>query len=482
MKYFDMKNDKLRWVLSDIRFWIALFFVIRLIGIGFAPLEPGHNWRQSLTNMIARNFVEHGPRLFFPMIDMGGEKTGIIGSEFPIFNFLIYLVSMVFGYEHWYGRLINLLVSSVGIFYFHRLLNLLTNPRLAFHASLILLVSIWFGYSRKIMPDTFSVSLVIIGLYYACCYLSAGKIFHLLLFFVFSTLGILSKIPALSLWAALPIAIFIKEIPMKRKGMLYGMAFLGFATVCLWYFYWVPYLLSQYHYQLYFPKGLREGLLEIIPLIPEALRRFYFSSFYSFVAFGCFLAGIYMLRSKANIFMKAGLALTSLVFLVFAIKTGSVFPLHNYYIIPFTPVMALIAAYFTTNISPKYAYFVLLIISLEAIANQQHDFFPKKDQNYKLRLETIADNVIPKHELIVINGGDSPQHIYFSNRKGWTVTNEKLQRSEFIDSLTYLGARYLIIDKHQASWDFSNYQNLYEDADYSIYDLRRGGGEGISEW
>ena len=43
----------------DIRFWILLFFVFRLYGITNAPLEIGHSWRQSLTNMIARNFLKY---------------------------------------------------------------------------------------------------------------------------------------------------------------------------------------------------------------------------------------------------------------------------------------------------------------------------------------------------------------------------------------------------------------------------------------
>jgi hypothetical protein len=146
-------------VLSDIRFWLLVFFLIRLFGITNPPLEISHNWRQCQTNMIARNFYEGGPDLFHPRIDMAGEKTGILGSEFPFFNLIIYLFSIVFGYAHWYGRLINLVVSSLGIWCFYLLLNKLINRKVAFNATIILLSSIWFSYSRKIMPDTFSVSL-----------------------------------------------------------------------------------------------------------------------------------------------------------------------------------------------------------------------------------------------------------------------------------------------------------------------------------
>lgn len=93
-------SNYLKNILTDIRFWILVFFAIRLIGITNEPIEISHNWRQTLTNMIARNFLEDGANLRFPKIDMAGEKTGIIGSEFPFFNYLIYLAFELFGFEH----------------------------------------------------------------------------------------------------------------------------------------------------------------------------------------------------------------------------------------------------------------------------------------------------------------------------------------------------------------------------------------------
>ena len=104
--------------LYHIRFWIVFFFLIRLIGITNPPLEAGHNWRQSFTNMVARNFYEENSNIFYPTIDMSGNRNGTVASEFPIFNYLIYLVSSVFGYQHWYGRLISLIFSSFGFLYF----------------------------------------------------------------------------------------------------------------------------------------------------------------------------------------------------------------------------------------------------------------------------------------------------------------------------------------------------------------------------
>lgn len=282
----------------DIRFWILLFFVFRLYGITNAPLEIGHSWRQSLTNMIARNFLEVNNTILYPRIDMDGNKTGIIASEFPFFNYLIYLVSELFGYAHWYGRLINLSVSSIGVFYFFKLLKRFFTDELAFYASLILLSSIWFAFSRKSMPDTFCMSIVIIGVYYGFQYVYEKRLSHLFAFFLFSVLAVLCKIPALYLLSVLAIPLFDKQIAfsLKRNIVLTGIALL-FVTYA-WYFYWVPYLLATYGFQLYFPKQFIEGILELIAYAPHTLEKFYFSALQSFIAFIAFVAGLILIVKR----------------------------------------------------------------------------------------------------------------------------------------------------------------------------------------
>lgn len=444
-----------------------------MIGITNPPLEHGHNWRQSLTNMVARNFVEHDANMLYPTIDTAGDRTGIMGTEFPLLNFLIYLVSIPFDYEHWYGRLINLIVSSLGVLYFYKLLKGLFTERLAFLSTMILCTSIWFGYSRKIMPDTFSISLMIMGLYYATDYLRSQRWLSLLLFFVFATLGTLCKIPALNLFAGLAVILFIQEIPLNRKIVLIGTGSLSFGIACLWYFYWVPYLVETYHSPLFFPHGLLEGLEDIVRLMGLALSRFYFSSLKSYLAFACFLVGLYFLWRKGDWPTRIVFTVITLVFCVFAIKTGATFPEHSYYIIPYTPLMAFVAAYFLNRIPAKYAYGLLAIIAVEAMANQQHDFFIKDDQLYKLELESIVDAHVPAGEKIVINGGKSPQLMYFAHRKGWSVFSEALAEPSTLDSVQAQGAKFLVIDRDKFQQKLPEHTELYDDEQFAIYKLKQ---------
>ena len=148
-------KEIIKFCVKDIRFWIILYFLLRLYGITFPPIETNHGWRQTTVNMVARNFLEIDANILYPRIDVAGDKTGITGMEFPLLNYLIYLMSSLFSYEHWYGRLINLMVSSFGVWYFYKTLKKYFSVEVCFNATIILLSSIWFSYSRKIMPDTF---------------------------------------------------------------------------------------------------------------------------------------------------------------------------------------------------------------------------------------------------------------------------------------------------------------------------------------
>ena len=463
-------REKVKVIISDIRFWILLFFVIRLIGITNAPLEMGHNWRQALTNMITRNFYEGGVQMLYPKIDIAGNQTGILGSEFPIFNYITYLFSSVFEYEHWHGRLINLIISSIGIYYFYLLIEKLCTKRIALNATIILLSSIWFGFSRKTMPDTFSIALTIIGLYQAFLFLTSGKKKNLISFFFFLTIGMLCKIPALSLMAVVPILFIIKEIEFKRKLSIVITSCLSIGIVFTWYFYWVPYLVETYNYKLYFPKSLIGGLKEIKPIFSEYLKQFYKNALCSFVAFPFFVYGILALIKEKNRNLTIGISLITFTFLLFTIKTGAVFPLHSYYIIPFTPIMALIVGIGISKIPVKFQIALLVIISIEAIANQQHDFFIKDSEKYKLAIEKVADKYIQKNDLIVINAGENPQEMYFTHRKGWSYGNFVINKPE-LDSLHSIGAKFLIINKAYYSNLIPFYRKIYSGSHYDIYTL-----------
>jgi len=462
--------------ITDIRFWIIFFFLIRMYGITNPPLEVSHNWRQSTVTMVSRNFLEVDNNIFYPRVDIAGEKTGITGMEFPILNYLIYMVSYLFGYQHWYGRLINLLFSSFGIWFFYKLIRKYFQKDVAFYSAIILTVSIWFQFSRKIMPDTFSVSLIIAGIYYGLNYLESkkdrGGLFDLIAYVFLLTIGILSKLPSGFLLIVFVFVIFSKNVLIRKKIIFSIVSILGFIPGIIWYFFWVPHLVEAYGFlHFYMGTSFKNGIIEIIENTPKTLNMFYETAL-QYIGFAAFLFGLIysIIKNDKKIYLI--FLITFLSFCIIIFKSGQNFPRHSYYIVPFVPIMALIAGYGLSKIrNVKISLFILIVIATECIANQQHDFRIKESEQHILHLENDLSKVSEKDDLILINSGLFPTPMYFAHRKGWVDSNEKIADDAYIRKLTAVGLKYIVILKKSfgGKMELDQYDNVLENKDYIIY-------------
>ncbi|MGI6478086.1 MAG: ArnT family glycosyltransferase [Salinivirgaceae bacterium] len=465
-------------IIKDIRFWILLLFIVRLIGISNPPLEVGHNWRQTTVTMVSRNFLEIDNNILYPRIDIAGEKTGITGMEFPLLNYTIYIVSKVFGYQHWFGRLINLLISSFGLWFFYRLIRKYFTEQVAFFSTIILAVSIWFQFSRKIMPDTFSMSMIIASIYFGSNYLDSTirkySLMQLTIYTILMSLGILSKLPSGFLLVVFLIFFFDKTIPIKRKIIFSIFSLIGILPPVIWYYHWVPYLVDQYEFWHFFMgKSFAQGFREIVQNLNETLSKFYDTAL-KFIGFGVFTYGLVYSFVKKDLKICILFVLTFISFSVIIFKAGFTFSHHNYYIIPFVPIMALIAGYGLSKIKhSKVAVIILIAISIEGIANQLYDFRIKEHDKKIVNLEKDLDSVSHRDDLILINSGNFPTPMYFAHRKGWVVTNEQIEDGNYIKSLKIKGLKYIVILKRSFGSEIllTQYKKVLENDDYCIYEL-----------
>jgi 4-amino-4-deoxy-L-arabinose transferase-like glycosyltransferase len=458
--------------LQDIRFWILLFFIVRLYGITLPPLEVAHNWRQATVTMVARNFAEVDANILYPRIDIAGEKTGITGMEFPFLNYLVYLVSGIFGYQHWYGRLLNLIVSTAGVFYFYKLIRKYFEEKMAFLSAIILITSLWFMYSRKIMPDTFAVSMVITGMYYGSEFLQQKRmLLSLMLFSLFLSLGLLSKLPAISLLFLLPVFLFQTGVPRRMKAIFVVASFLSLLLPFAWYFYWVPKLVQEYGFWHFFMgKSIGEGIHDILAELPLVFEQFYFNAL-KFIGFAMFVVGIVMAILKKQQLILAIFSLGFLGFLGIIFKSGSTFAHHSYYMVPFVPVMALVAANGLITLPGKRtAWIILLLIGLEGVANQAHDFRIRPESSALLSLENDLDKVSGRGDLIMINSGMVPTPMYFAHRKGWVDFNERIGDTAYIHQLQNLGLKNIVVLKKTFGTEINlPYTIVLNNENYCIY-------------
>lgn len=466
---------------------IILFFLLRLYGITNPPLERNHNWRQATTNMYARNFLEVDNNILYAQVDMAGDLSGITAKEFPLFNYTIYLTARAFGWQHWYGRLINLIVSSIGVWFFYLILKKYLEPRLlhlnylAFYSTIFLLAGIWFGHSRAILPDTFSTSLVMVGLYFGLGYLYRGRWYNLAMFFAIASAGVLSKLPSGFLLAALCLPVFGREVPLNRSIALAASGALMLIIASWWYFFWIPHVVHTYGFEHYPMRDLLTGLREILSDLPETAERFYVSATKGFTFFGLYLAGFVLLfRRKNRLLLRLWLVL-SFVFLFYMFKAGASFYHHNYYIVPFAPVMSLVAAVAISEIKQaKWKVLLLLAVLTEGIGNQQDAFRIRSDEKPKETLEAIADSLSLRNERVAFFTEDAnPQELYFAHRKGWVSNREEILNSAYLQLLRSKKCKLLFINKRQ--WGGSPWPDLptvYEDNNYVVFRLRDENAEG----
>ncbi|MBA3680173.1 MAG: glycosyltransferase family 39 protein [Bacteroidetes bacterium] len=467
---------QMKSILGDIRFWIFLFFIVRLFHITNPPLEVSHNWRQTTVTMPARNFFEGENNILLPKVDFAGEKTGITGMEFPILNYLIYLVSLVFGYAHWYGRLITLVFSCFGLWYFYKLVHKYFNISIAFKATFILLFSVWFTYSRKIMPDTFSMSLVIAGIYYGSNYFDQkNSLKNLLLYFTLVLAGILSKLPSGYLLVVMIVFLFDKKIPILNKSLFIIISLVIMSFVSVYYFYWVPRITKEHGFDHFFMgKGIVEGMVEIFSNLNKALQKFYNAAvgYTGFILFICALF-VAIKRKEKNVLLVFGLCFFA--FLVIVFKGGATFYNHTYYIVPFAPVMAFICAYGLSLIkNNKLTVVFLALIAAECILVSNSDFYIKEKNLAILNLEKDLDQFSKPTDLILINSGEVPTPVYFAHRKGWIEKNELIADTAYIESLRKKKLKYIIILKKAFGNEISlQYKQLLSNPDYTIYDIQK---------
>ncbi|MEJ7643856.1 MAG: glycosyltransferase family 39 protein [Chryseolinea sp.] len=401
--------------------------------------------------MIARNFYEHGPDILHPTVDVGGEKSGITGSEFPVLNYLIYLVAKVFGYQHWYGRLIVLAFSSLGVYFFYKSIRMYFGESAAFNGTMLLLVSFWFSYSRKIIPDAFAISLCMIGLYQALMYWETGKWWRLILFIVLCVIGCMSKISAAAVLTVLALPLFKRSIPLSRKAFVAIGSLFILGGACWWYFLWVPHLNESYGFGDHFFMGLpfKEGFDRIIQNPGPVLKRFY-STPMKYTGFALFVFALFMVIRKRNWYPLAVFLLPFTTFLIILVKTGTSIIGDTYYILTMIPAMAFIAGYGLTYIQNKrIAIFILVVVAVESLAAQIYDFRIREPYKSLERLEAVMDEVSNRDDKILVTAPThEPTAMYFTHRRGWVALPQSIfQDTAYISHVKSNGCKYIVVTR-----------------------------------
>jgi hypothetical protein len=380
------------------------------------------------------------------MVNETSGGTGIIGMEFPLMYYIQGKLGVLFGFHVGIGRLLNVLISTLGLAYFFALVRRFASEKTAFYATLLLMVSCFFMYSRKVMPDTEALAVYLIGIYYFFEALRFGRWKDMVLSFIMLSLGLLLKISVLPLLAFVVFA-YVKTSNEPKKPVVFLIPFLSLIPACIWYFIWNPYLAQHFGSWYNLGGGLMDGGRAFLESPFLLLQQLVFHPFVSYLAFGLCLYGVIrMTKHGVSWAWKLSLPLFLVLFSGYALKSGVIFLTHEYYILPAVPLLAILGGYAISTLG-KYAWVLMLCISIEAIGNQLYDFKLNSSEAYKLGLGQVAKRYIPTDALVAINGNSNPQELYLLGRKGWNLSDETLRQKAMVNELTGKGCSYLVINK-----------------------------------
>jgi len=441
---------------ANLLFVIALiiFVVIQVPNITRPPIDE-HSWRQTDTAAVIRNFQEESPNIFLPRIDMRKNYSGVTGMEFPAYNYMVYLFNLFFGFQHWMGRVVTLLFSVGGLLLFFEFMKMRFNQREALLSSLLLMIfPIYIIFSKNIQPDVMMLSLVIGSIYFAQKYANTKKSKFLLASAALFTLACLVKIPAVMLFP-----IFALIVPFKKKDRTFiiTVSIIFIMLIVGWYMY-SNYLSRNFGLGEYFYGDF--SLATTLSILPKYsfwftisryifIKEFIFGLSLPFLFFGAWES-----YNKKEFLPMLWFFCSGIFLVLFASKSYY----HNYYALILLPPLAILLSkgiLWISDILKKanarawrvlciiLLLFLLIIIPAMIYKRINH----KSLNNYQLNLlliEKLVENKVPSNALIATNGNGSPAMLYFSHRKGWSLSN-----SNFLDSkgpiLADLGVSYVLL-------------------------------------
>ena len=399
--------------------FLALSFAVRLATITAPPLERAHSWRQATGLMVARNLARGDGDILHPRIDERPETSREIGMEFPLLPWMHSTVSKWFGYTHWQSRFINLVVMMGGLWCFFLILARWHTERLAAMATVVLTMSMWFSFGRKAMPDTFSCALVLMGMESLLRALERGRIVRWVLSALVLTLGVLSKLPAAIL--LFPVPLLAMGATRKNQLALVVTGAVVMATAFWWYGIHAPSVAEKAGTWYHQGQSLSESLSSLWGHKGQLLGRFAFSALRTYAGFAAVLLGLWCLVCGGSGQEKTRwmVALSCLGCALLMLRAGFYFHHHDYYLMPFVPAMALVAAVGLDRLPRRWAQVSLVMLVLEAGLNQQHDFGVPDSELPKLGLDQLAEDHIPSDGHVVLVGEGNPLELMLLDRKGW---------------------------------------------------------------
>jgi 4-amino-4-deoxy-L-arabinose transferase-like glycosyltransferase len=458
---------------------LLLALVLRSYHIAY-PAWDYHNWRQTITLMIARDFARHGFPLLQPQVAWIGNRPSdpnYFNAEFSIESVLAGLLYKVFGESDVAARSVTIAFSLIGICCLYNLLDRRagrTTARLAAFIYALLPYHLFFG--RVFMPDVPAIALALGSLDGLDRWTANRKPVWLAGAGFFAALAILQK-PRMIL-VAMP-AIYLFWLAYGRSVLRRREPYIFFLIACLPELGWLvhgTFIESQTAVSAFnIPRELFAHRLELwirLPYLQRVLGALAFEAF-SPVGLGLALIG-FLLPALNRATWLARWWIIGSALVLFPIP--GVIPDNLYYLSMFLPGGAALAGIALARVPGHLLRSVILVVFAGgAIYSARPLYHPDRlPHDLGMLLRSLSGPT----DLLVTETGGSPNVLYYADRRGWLLQGE--YNIERVQQLRQAGARYYA-DTFEG--DFARRREFFqamdarfqrltgEDAPWQVYDL-----------
>ena len=421
---------------------LILAFITRLYGLSAPPWDY-HNWRQTVTLMVARNFARHGFALLHPQVlwiaHTQPSDPSYFSAEFSFQSVIAAFMYKLFGESEAIPRLVVIAFSLSGIYFLYRLVRRHAGPLAACLAAFIysmLPFHLFFG--RVFMPDVPALSLAIGALDFLDRWVDYPNWRMLIGAAVLAALALLQKLtvafialPALYLFWL----VYGKHLVVRLQP--YVFATVTFLPSIIWYghamslarqsgFAMQPYRVGS-HLELWsnasFLRQVQSALVEAFS--PIGLLLVVLGVFWNAGGRTVWICRLWLAGAGATL-----------------ILIPELLPENHYYLSLLLPGAAGLAALGLTRLTPnRYAYLLLAIVlvlySVGAVYSATPFYIADR---WPWELGRLLNSLTAPNDLIITESGGSPNILYYADRRGWMLS--RTYDLAFIERLVTAGARY----------------------------------------
>jgi hypothetical protein len=427
---------------GDLYIILALSLILHSYHLAY-PAWDYHNWRQSITLMVARDFANHGFHVLHPQVAWVSHgrpaDPSYFSAEFSIMGILAALLYKILGESDAVARMVVISFSLLGVWALYALLRRRAGPlpaRIGAFVYAVLPYQLFFG--RVFMPEIPAQALGLVALDVLDRWTTNRQWKILFAASILTAAAILQKLTVA--FIALPaLYLFWQVFGKSLFARAETYVFAGIAGVPA--VFWYQHAASMAHESGFaiMQPGVFGSHLELLyqPAFVRQIVIALSNEAFSPIGLGLAVVGLFWpTRSPAASIFRLWVVGAALV--LFSVP--EILPANHYYLALLLPGGAALAGLTLGSMPPK-AYPVLLVVLAALVIGAVRCAIPLyAPDRAPYDLGVLLGRLSSKDDLILTETGGNPNVLYYSDRRGWMVAG--MYNPAMADRLAGLGARY----------------------------------------